>query len=56
VGYLFAGYLYMNVHTSTFPGGEIRGQLLLVPEPSVGALAGLGAGLMLVWRWRRKGG
>lgn len=34
VGYLFAGYLYMNVHTATFPGGEIRGQLLLVGPPT----------------------
>lgn len=40
---LFAGYLYMNVHDSIFPGGEIRGQLLLVPEPSSLALVGLGA-------------
>ncbi len=42
VDYLFSGYLYMNVHTSTFPGGEIRGQLLLVPEPSFLALLGTG--------------
>jgi hypothetical protein len=34
VGYLQTGMLYMNIHTSTFPGGEIRGQLLAVPEPS----------------------
>jgi hypothetical protein len=42
VGYLFAGNLYMNVHTSVFPGGEIRGQLLLVPEPGTALLVGLG--------------
>jgi hypothetical protein len=39
VGYLFSGLLYMNIHTQVFPGGEIRGQLLLVPEPSTLALA-----------------
>ncbi|MEI6914742.1 MAG: CHRD domain-containing protein [Armatimonadota bacterium] len=27
------GLAYMNIHTSTFPGGEIRGQLV-TPEPS----------------------
>ncbi len=42
VGYLFSGYLYMNVHDANFPGGEIRGQLLLVSEPSTLALAGVG--------------
>jgi len=52
VGYLFSGYLYMNVHTSTFPGGEIRGQLLLVPEPSTVCL--LGVGSLAVWIVRRK--
>lgn len=30
---LWQGKLYFNVHTSVFPGGEIRGQLL-IPEPS----------------------
>jgi hypothetical protein len=53
VGYLFAGYLYMNVHTSVFPGGEIRGQLLMVPEPNTLALVGLGLGVV-AWRLRRK--
>lgn len=52
VSYLFSGYLYMNVHTSTFPGGEIRGQLFLVPEPTALALLGLG-GAAVLWRWRR---
>ena len=42
VAQLFAGNMYMNIHNSAFPGGEIRGQL--VPEP--GSLALLGAGLL----------
>ena len=33
---------YANIHTSVFPGGEIRGQLALpVPEPATLALLGL---------------
>ena len=53
VAWLFSGYLYMNVHTSTFPGGEIRGQLLLVPEPGSIALLGLG-GIPFAIRLLRK--
>lgn len=53
VGYLFAGYLYLNVHTATFPGGEIRGQLQLVPEPAAGMLMLLGIGVA-AWRWRQR--
>lgn len=36
------GRIYWNIHTSTFGGGEIRGFLTVVPEPSSVALAGLG--------------
>ena len=46
------GLTYVNIHTSTFGGGEIRGQNLLVPEPGSFALAGLG-GLILA-RFVRK--
>jgi hypothetical protein len=40
--------LYLNLRTSDFPGGEIRGQVNLVnvPEPGVSLLSGMGlAGL-----------
>lgn len=39
---LMAGNMYFNIHTATYPGGEIRGQLVPVPEPSTLALAGVG--------------
>jgi len=28
------GLWYINIHTSTFPGGEIRGQVQQIPEPT----------------------
>ena len=37
-----AGKAYLNIHTSAFPGGEIRGFLVEVPEPSTLALFGFG--------------
>jgi hypothetical protein len=42
---LFTGGLYLNIHSVNFPGGEIRGQLILVPTPASLALLGL-AGLV----------
>lgn len=52
---LFAGLWYANVYTASgiFPDGEIRGQIVLVPEPSTWALLVLGGGL-LVWLKRKK--
>jgi hypothetical protein len=57
---LETGNTYINIHTTAFPAGEIRGQITpvtpVVPEPSsllMGATAAL-AGLGLAWRPGRK--
>ena len=34
VAQLQSGNTYANIHDATFPGGEIRGQLELAPEPA----------------------
>ncbi len=38
---LSTGRAYLNVHTTAFPGGEIRGFLVPVPEPATLAALGL---------------
>jgi CHRD domain/PEP-CTERM motif len=49
---LLAGQAYLNIHTTQFGGGEIRGFLTVVPEPSTLLL--LGAGLAVLGIGRRK--
>jgi len=46
------GRAYWNIHTTSYGGGEIRGFLTVVPEPSSTALAAM-AGIVLLRRLRR---
>jgi len=51
---LLAGNLYFNVHTADHAGGEIRGQILIIPEPGTWLLGILGCAIACcVWRRRR---
>lgn len=43
---LTSGNAYFNIHTSTFPGGEIRAFVTAVPEPSTWLTMALGLGLV----------
>ena len=47
---MMSGKAYLNVHSTAFPGGEIRG-FLAVPEPATAAMLALAVGA-LVWRRR----
>jgi hypothetical protein len=52
------GKAYLNIHTTAFPGGEIRGFLVetpsvSAPEPTSSVLMGLGATAFFVVRRRR---
>jgi hypothetical protein len=45
---------YLNIHTVNFPGGEIRGFLVVSPEPASMPLAALTlAGAIVLWRAKR---
>jgi hypothetical protein len=51
LGQMQEGRTYFNIHTNTFPGGEIRG--FLVPEPGTMVALGLGAAALLRRRKKR---
>ena len=49
---LLSGLYYVNIHSTVFGAGELRGNLIAVPEPA--PLLLLAAGLLAGWlRWRR---
>jgi hypothetical protein len=52
---LAAGTSYLNIHTQTYPGGEIRGFLHAVPEPPAIGLLAVGLLGLLAARPRARG-
>jgi hypothetical protein len=49
---ILTGHSYINFHTTQFGGGEIRGNIQVVPEPGTWLMLGLGT-MALVRRYRK---
>ena len=50
VSQLVANLDYVDILSTAFPAGEIRGQIVLLPEPSSVLLLGMGAGMFFLQR------
>ncbi|MEP6810603.1 MAG: PEP-CTERM sorting domain-containing protein, partial [Chthoniobacterales bacterium] len=49
-----SGTSYLNIHSTTFGGGEIRGFWAPVPEPTTVSLLAVAGGLGLLGAWRAR--
>ncbi len=47
VANLLSGLLYVNIHTAANPGGELRGNMIAIPEPAFAGILMIGLGIVL---------